>query len=152
MEPRSPIAELRTRRKVEFADTDMGGIVHFARFFVFMETAEHELLAAAGTPVHFEHEGEMLGWPRRSASADYRSPARLGDVLDIHVRIARKGGSSMAYDFTFTCGDRLVARGRLASVCCILGNGRPRPVPIPAFLAARLAEHPEAAEAHDGRR
>ena len=148
-----PISELRTRRKVEFADTDMGGIVHFSRFFVYMESAEHELLAAAGTAVHFEHEGEKLGWPRRTACCDYRSPARLGDVLDIHVRIARKGASSMAYAFTFTCGEREVARGRLASVCCVLGDGRPRPVRIPGFLAERLAEDPEAAaEDGDGRR
>jgi 4-hydroxybenzoyl-CoA thioesterase/acyl-CoA thioester hydrolase len=117
-----------------------------------MESAEHELLAAAGTAVHFEHEGELLGFPRRAASCDYRSPARLGDVLDIHVRVTRKGTSSMAYDFTFTCGDRLVARGRLASVCCVLGGGRPRPVPIPAFLAEQLAELPEAAEELDARR
>ena len=136
-----PIAELRTRRKVEFADTDMGGIVHFSRFFVFMESAEHELLNAAGTAVHFEHEGQLLGFPRRSASCDFRSPARLGDVLYVHVRVVRKGASSMTYAFTFTCGERLVARGELASVCCALGGGRPRPVPIPAFLAARLAEH-----------
>ena len=141
-----PIAELRTRRKVEFADTDMGGIVHFSRFFVFMESAEHELLEAAGTAVHFEHEGELLGWPRRSASCDFRSPARLGDVLDIHVRVERKGASSMTYGFTFTCGERLVARGRLASVCCVLGGGHPRAVPIPAFLAAELAEYEGAAE------
>ena len=148
-----PISELRTRRRVEFADTDMGGIVHFARFFVFMESAEHELLAAAGTAVHFEHEGVLLGWPRRSAACDYRSPARLGDVLEIHVRVVRKGRSSMTYAFDFTCGGRRVASGRLASVCCALGGGHPRPVAIPEALAARLAEHPDPEEeAGDERR
>ena len=30
----------RTTRRVEFADTDMAGIVHFANFFRFMEAAE----------------------------------------------------------------------------------------------------------------
>ena len=137
-----PISELRTQRRVEFADTDMGGIVHFSRFFVFMETAEHELLGLAGTAVHFHHEGELVGFPRLSASCDYRSPARLGDLLDIHVRVARKGRSSMAYEFTFTCDGRLVATGRVASVCCVLGGERLRPIPIPAFLAERLAEAP----------
>ena len=139
-EPRAPVSELRTRRRVEFADTDMGGIVHFSRFFVFMETAEHELLAEAGTSVHFHHEGELVGFPRLSASCDYRSPARLGDLLEIRVRVARKGRSSLAYEFTFHCGARLVATGRLASVCCVLGGERLRPIPIPAFLAGRLAE------------
>jgi len=41
--------EYRTRRRIEFSDTDAGGLVHFARFFVFMEIAEHELLRALGT-------------------------------------------------------------------------------------------------------
>ena len=42
--------ELHTTRRIEFADTDMAGLVHFARFFVFMETAEHAFLRAAGAP------------------------------------------------------------------------------------------------------
>ena len=40
-----------TRRRVEFMDTDMAGIVHFATFFRYMETAEHELLRKLGIPV-----------------------------------------------------------------------------------------------------
>ena len=36
--------EYRTSRRIEFADTDMAGIAHFSRFYVFMEQAEHEFL------------------------------------------------------------------------------------------------------------
>ena len=56
--------ELRTTRKIEFADTDMEGIVHFARFLVFMETAEHEFLRALGAEVHMTVEKQDIGWPR----------------------------------------------------------------------------------------
>ena len=49
--------EYRTRRRIEFVDTDMAGIVHFARFFVFMEAAEHEFLRSLGLSVHLEHDG-----------------------------------------------------------------------------------------------
>ena len=69
-----------TRRRVEFADTDTGGIVHFSRFFVFMETAEHEFLRSLGTEVHFDHDGETVGWPRVDANCTYRKPARFADV------------------------------------------------------------------------
>jgi len=41
-------ASFRTTRRVEFGDTDMAGIVHFARFFCFMESAEHEMLRSLG--------------------------------------------------------------------------------------------------------
>ena len=33
-----------TTRRVEFGDTDMAGIMHFANFFRFMESAETEFL------------------------------------------------------------------------------------------------------------
>ena len=38
----------RTTRRVELADTDMAGIVHFANFFRFMESAEVDFLRASG--------------------------------------------------------------------------------------------------------
>lgn len=140
--------EYATQRRVEFADTDMAGIVHFARFFVFMETAEHEFLRAAGAPaVHFEHEGQEIGWPRVAASCVYKSPARVGDLLDLRLRVKRKGRRAMTYAVTFTVGERLVAEGEISSICCALGSDRRKPtelkpVPIPAFLADRIEEAP----------
>lgn len=136
--------ELRTRRRIEFADTDMAGLVHFARFFVFMETAEHELLAALGSPVHFERDGASFGWPRVSASCDYLAPARFGDLLDIYVHVARKGRSSLTYAFEITRGGAAIANGRVTAVCCRFdGPEGVRAVPIPAFLADRIEEAPQ---------
>ena len=37
-----------TTRRVEFGDTDMAGIMHFANFFRFMEVAETDFLAVTG--------------------------------------------------------------------------------------------------------
>ena len=141
-----PISEFRTQRRVEFADTDMGGIVHFSRFFVFMETAEHELLRTLGTEVHMRLDGRDIGWPRVEANCQYLSPARLSDLLEIHIRVVRKGTRSMTYGFTFSCGDTIVARGRLSSVCCTMSATEGlRAIPIPEFIAARLTEPPEIA-------
>ena len=42
---------LRTSRRVEFCDTDMAGIVHFANFFRWMESAEVEFLRSLGLSV-----------------------------------------------------------------------------------------------------
>ncbi len=132
-----------TQRKIEFADTDMGGIVHFSRFFVFMETAEHEFLNALGTSVATEIDGRSVGWPRVAASAEYRSPARYGDLLEIEVVVRRKGRTSMTYGFTFRCEGRELATGSLTSVCCILDASEPiRAIPIPAFIADQIEEAP----------
>lgn len=135
--------ELHTSRRVEFADTDMAGIVHFSRFFVFMETAEHTFLEALGSPVHFDHDGHRIGWPRVETQCRYHSPARIGDRLAIHVRVLRKGRTSMTYGFTFTLGERLVAEGRISAICCILDHPDGlKPTPIPTFLAEQIENAP----------
>jgi len=133
-----------TRRRIEFADTDMGGIVHFARYLVFMETAEHEFLRELGTSVDLVLEdGRHIGWPRVAVSCEYKSPARFGDVLDIRVRVLRKGRKSLTYRIDFRLGGREVARGQVTSVCCELAPGQPiRSIPIPAGIAERIEEAP----------
>lgn len=144
---RTPLTEFRTTRRVEFADTDLGGIVHFARFFVFMETAEHELMRALGTSVHVtDADGRVIGWPRVEARCEYLAPVHFGDVVEIVLRVARKGARSMTYDAEFFARGRMCARGRMTSVCCVLNDpGGLKPIPIPEPLASGLAPAPAGA-------
>lgn len=136
--------EATYRRRIEFADTDMAGIAHFARFFVFMETAEHRFREELGFPVtpdgpRSAPDPPALGWPRVAASCDYRRPARFGDELEILVRVTETGRSSLTFSFTFRRGTELVAEGSLTSVCCRLGS-EVRAVPIPDELLARITD------------
>lgn len=143
-----PATEFRTTRQIEFADVDMGGIVHFARYFVFMETAEHQFLRSLGSDAFATNDGESIGWPRVEVSCQYLSPAHYGDELDIHLRIARKGNSSLTYAITISAADRLVARGRMSSVCCIMrGEEGLVSIPIPEALSRRLTASSETGEA-----
>ncbi len=134
--------EFHTTRKIEFADTDMGGIVHFSRFFIFMETAEHEFLTALGTSVDLELDGRRIGWPRVAAACTYKSPARYGDVLQIRLRVVRKGRKSMTYGFEFRRDGTEIATGEVSSVCCEL-QPEVRAIAIPESIAARIEEAPE---------
>ncbi len=133
------VSEFKTQRKIEFADTDLGGIVHFSRYFVFMETAEHQFLDALGTSVHTVVDGKTMGWPRVKVSCEYEGPAGYGDTLDITVRVLRKGASSMTYAIEFEIDGRRIARGESTSVCCEMGPNMCS-VPIPDALAARIEE------------
>ncbi len=147
-----PVSEFRTQRRIEFADTDLAGLVHFARFFVFMETAEHEFLRSLGTEVHHRWQGQDIGWPRVSATCDYLHAARFPETLDIRLRVARKGVKSMTYRFDFERDGRRIAIGKLTAVCCRLDGGeRPRAIPIPPDIADRLVESDLADETRDGR-
>lgn len=136
-----PISHFHTRRRVEFADTDLAGLVHFARFFIFMETAEHELLRSLGHEIHRRWQGHDIGWPRVAASCDYVSAARFAELLDITVSVVRKGTRSMTYGFRFERDGELIATGELTAVCCQLdGPAAPRSMPIPDDIADRLVE------------
>jgi acyl-CoA thioester hydrolase len=134
--------EYRIRRQVELADTDMSGIAHFSRFFVFMENAEHELLNALGISPFSQYEGRTIGWPRVATSCVYLSPARFQDVLDIHLRVRRKGTKSLTFACEITRDGTPIARGETTAVCCILGSAGIESIPIPGFIADRLEEAP----------
>ena len=135
--------EYYTKRRVEFSDTDMAGIVHFARFFVFMEAAEHAFLRSLGTSVATEWEGNSIGWPRLTAFCEYLNPVRFEEELDIRLRVVRKGATSITYGFVFTRDGEVVARGELKAVCCICNpEEKLRSIPIPDDVAKRIEEAP----------
>ena len=135
--------DFHTKRRIEFADTDMAGIVHFARFFVFMETAEHEFLRSLSTSVAAKLDNLQLGWPRLAAACEYLSPVKFEEVLDIHLMVARKGNKSMTYKFEFQRGEALIARGQVSAACCIVSpEGKLKAIPIPDFMAEQIQEAP----------
>jgi acyl-CoA thioester hydrolase len=111
-------APFRTKKRVEFGDTDMAGIVHFSNFFRYMEIAETDFLHARGLSVSGEMAGEKMGFPRVSVSCDYKRPARFEDILEIEVTVEEVGRKSVQYRFDFYCNDKEIATGRMTAVCC----------------------------------
>jgi YbgC/YbaW family acyl-CoA thioester hydrolase len=133
----------RTTRLVEFADTDTAGIVHFANFFRFMEAAEHAYLRACGLSVMGSWEGQAITFPRVHATCDYLRPARFEDVLEIAVALENIGRSSVRYAFTFSKAGEVIARGKITTVLCRIGEGHAlQPFEMPDSLRARLLAGP----------
>ena len=145
------MSPFRTTRRIEFADTDMAGIVHFSNFFRFMEAAEVAYLRARGLSVRLSWEGRELGFPRVSASCDYLKPARFEDVLEVTVAVERLGRSSVTYAFEFFKVGEAVARGGITAVCCRVGPGPLRAREIPPGIRA-LLEASEGATGPEGPR
>jgi len=136
-----PLHQLITRRRVEFSDTDMEGIIHFSRFFIYMETAEHQFLNALGTSVAAAIDGRRLGWPRTAVGCEFLRPVRFEDEVEIRLLVLRKGARSITYGCEFRHQGELIARGQSTSVCCAMGEGHGlRSIDIPASLADRIAE------------
>ena len=132
-----------TTRRVEFGDTDMAGIVHFANFFRFMEAAETAFLRSLGASVNWKADGLKWGFPRVAASCDYRKPARFEDVLTVAVTVERVGDKSITYryDFTNQHGEP-IAVGRVTAVFCRTTTPDDlESAPIPPELRAKLEAH-----------
>ena len=136
-------SEFSTRRIIEFADTDMAGIVHFSRFFVFMEQTEHAFFRSLGLSIHMERQGEQVTWPRVSTSCDYTTPIRFEEEVTIHLKVARKRTRTLTYSFEFSRGGEQIANGALTTVCCRANPGeRMRAIPIPAYIDSLIEAVP----------
>lgn len=131
-------AEFTTTRRIEFAETDMAGIVHFANYFRIMEETEHAFFRSLGLSVAMKHDGAEIGWPRVSVSCDFTGPVRFEDELELKLRVIRVGDRSLNYEVEFLLGGRRVALGKTTSVCCVLENGAMKSIPIPPPIREKL--------------
>ena len=135
-------------RRVEFAETDMAGIVHFANFYRMMENAEHAFFRSLGFSVHDQFDGQTIGWPRVSASCEFLRPLRFEELVDVHLFVVEVRTRSLRYAFRFwktEGGDRLeVARGQVATVAAALdkATGKLSAVPIPMKIRESLQAAP----------
>jgi len=139
------VSECTIERQVEFAETDLAGLVHFSQFFRYMEAGEHALWRAAGLSVAPQN-GPLAsyGWPRVAARCEYRAPLRFEDrfaitvfVREIKRRVLHFGCVMRKLDHP-----QLVAEGCLTAVCVQTEGETLRSVLIPppvenAFEEAR---------------
>ncbi len=137
--------EFKLTRRVEFAETDMAGIVHFSNFFRMMEATEHAFFRSLGFSIHAHEAGKTVGWPRVSASCDYRKPLRFEEEVEIHLLVAEVRSRSLRYLFIFRNVDGVeVARGRMAAVCATVdkSTGQLVPLAIPESLRQQITAAP----------
>ncbi len=128
------------QRRVEFHETDLAGIVHFSNFFRYMETAEHSFLRSLGHSIHEQLGKTEIGWPRVSATCDFRKPARYDDVLTIRLSIQEIRTRSVRYGFRFylDLDEPPVATGSIAAVCVKFEDSGIVAVPIPDQIRTDL--------------
>lgn len=137
--------EFVRRRRVEFAETDAAGIVHFSVYFRYIEEAEHDFLRSLGLSVHPQGaDGETIGFPRLSARFEYARPLRFEDEFEIRLRVARLGERTLTYQFRIEREGEEHARGEMSVACCRVAPGEPmRSVPLPESFVRQIETSPE---------
>lgn len=127
---------------VEFADTDMVGIMHFSNYFRLMERAEHAFWRSLDLSVMLERDGRTVSWPRVQATCDYKMPLRFEDAVEIGVTVLELRSKSVRFGFVFKKSgcDAAVAEGAITAVYAAFDEavGRMRAVEIPPDIAEKL--------------
>lgn len=136
-------SQFTLKRTVEFAETDMAGIMHFANFFRWMEACETAFYRSLRLPLVTFLPGQVVGWPRVATSCEFRAPLRFGDSATVQLLVSKVGTRSVTYVFRFRKGRELVARGEITAVC-VKSDARGRMVaaPLPAKVRSRLKVAP----------
>jgi len=122
------------RTRVGFSDTDAQGVVYYGRYNPYFDFARVEYLRSLGL-LHDEGGGEFV---MRANDVEYFAPARFDDELEIHVRVARVGRTSMTYEFA---AHRLPDETLMVTAHQTLVFVDPaarRPIPIPADYKAKF--------------
>ena len=133
-------ASIVVERRIEWPDTDASGMYHNTAAFRFIEVAETSLLERLG----FVHE--IYGrHPRVHIEADFLQPLRFRDLVEIDLRVAAVGRTSVTYQFEMRARGAAAVRGRVVAVLLTRPGGTPDPWPE-EFRQLLLTAGPQAAE------
>lgn len=137
----------RTERIVEFAETDLAGIVHFSNYFRWMEWAEHAFFRSLDLPLIEKEESIIKGWPRRQVSCQFKKPLRFQDIVIVELAVADITAQAVCYEFSFykrkeDGQELLVAKGEMTTVCVAFSReeGSLRACSISDTVCKRLKE------------
>jgi len=133
-------AEFRTKRRIQFAETDMAGVLHFSNYLRLMEEIEHEFWRSLGLTVYPCGQEPLLSWPRVEASCEYRAPLRFEDEVELHLVVTKVGSKTLSYTVEFVHEGRRCATGKIIAVCCVTGpHGAFSATAIPEDIREKLA-------------
>ena len=96
--------------RVRYAETDRMDVVYHSNYLIWFETARILMLDEIGMP-YSEIEARGLFLPVLTVSAEYKSPARFDDQLEIHLFMKKKPRARIHFDYEVHRGDELLAIG-----------------------------------------
>jgi acyl-CoA thioester hydrolase len=132
---RRPPFRFSAHARVWFSDTDAQGVVYYGRYLPYFDHARLEYHRHLGLRElwHGEHEFVM-----RAMNVEYEAPALFDDLLEIFVRTARIGRSSV----TAECAAWRVADERLmctaVQTLVLVNVADRRPVAVPDDYRATI--------------
>jgi len=117
--------------RVIFGDTDQMGVVYYANYLRYFESARADYWRALGRSYR-DIESAGVALPVIEAHCAYKKPARYEDVLAIDVDITEVRSASFRFVYAVRRGDDLLAEGFTRHAVIGIADGKPRM--MPAFM------------------
>jgi acyl-CoA thioester hydrolase len=92
---RKPPFKYSALTRVGFSDTDAQGIVYYGRYLPYFDQARVEYARHLDILVTGPEEFEFV---MRANAIEYHAPARFDDLVEVFIRVARIGRTSVTYE------------------------------------------------------
>jgi len=104
------------RHRVRWAECDPQWVVFNGHYLTYFDVAITEYIRNLGLPGAQAQRQEGREFFARKSIVEYHAPAKFDDELDIGVRIAYLGTSSVRFTLEVFCGESLLTSGELVYV------------------------------------
>ena len=140
---RQPPFKYSALTRVWFSDTDAQGVVYYGRYLPYFDHARTEYHRHLG---HVELPGAEF--VMRASTVEYHAPARFDELIEVFVRLARIGRTSMTYECAAhrLPDDVLLVTASQTIVLVDLAQRRPTPIPEELRTHVRALEGIDLAE------
>jgi acyl-CoA thioester hydrolase len=140
---RKPPFKYSALTRVGFSDTDAQGIVYYGRYLPYFDLARVEYHRHLGL-LRIDREHELV---MRASTVEYLAPARFDELLEVFVRLARIGTTSVTYEFAAYRVEDEVLMVTATQTLVLVDLDERRAQPIPERLK-RIAGTFEGADLH----
>lgn len=98
-----PMLTSTMRIRIEWSNCDPAGIIFNPHYYIWMDAGSHALMKAAGVDMAtaVQTDANFMGYPLVTSSAQFHSPAMLGDVLTLSSTVTKIGNTSFETRHTF---------------------------------------------------
>jgi acyl-CoA thioester hydrolase len=113
--------------RVIFGDTDQMGVVYYANYLRFFESARAAYWRSLGK-TYKDLEAAQVALPVIEAHCNYKKPSYYEDLLEVDVTVGELRAASLRFVYTIRRGPDVICEGHTRHA--VIGpTGRPRALP-----------------------
>lgn len=117
------------RLRVFYEDTDASGVVYHANYLKYFERARTLWLETHGHGHRALADSHGIAFTLVSLCMQFKSPARLDDILDVRTRVQERRRASIVFVQEIDCDERLLIQAQFTVACVKIRDFRPCALP-----------------------